>query len=78
MAFYIVIQKLAETSEHVEYGFGENEEQIGRILLDKKTGQTTLLENLPEYSVAIQNRAMRKIYVNWKDGKFPDHTTWAS
>lgn len=78
MAFFIEMDKVAETEEYVEYTFGRNFE-VGVIRLGKKDGTIHVLRECPldmngEWS---QRAAMKLIRLMRSDG-FPERTQWAS
>lgn len=79
MAIYILIQKLSENDTEANYEFGRDADTYGKFTIDKYSGQVTLTEKLPhtDYELVFQ-RAIRKIQQHWKQGSFPDRTSWAS
>lgn len=79
MAFYILLLKESENKEQVTYKFGPNENQAGLLRLDKITGLVEEIEPPPvNNSSAFFHRAGAKIHLCWKQGKFPEKTSWAS
>ena len=79
MAFYVILLKESENEEQVIYKFGPNENQIGILRIDKATGLVGELKPTPiNNSSAFFHRAAAKIHLCWKQGKFPEKTSWAS
>lgn len=79
MAFYVLLLKEEETSEWVQYRYGPNEAVMGRIRLDKMTGEASEVEPLPVGNAqALFVRATMKLRQHWRNGSFPAETCWAS
>ena len=79
MAFYILLNKSSETDDYVDYEFGEKEENVGCLRLDKKTGEVTELRELElDESGAVFIRARWKVLQHFRAGEFPDRSCWAS
>lgn len=79
MAFYVLLLKESEDDNKVVYRFGPNEEELGRLQVDKLTGKVKEIEPAPTYnSSALFPRAATKIYRHWKEGNFPEQSCWAS
>ena len=79
MAFCILINKIAETSEWVDYEFWEDENKVGSLRLDKKTEEITELRKVEAAnSEAVFTRASWRIAKHFAAGEFPDQTSWAS
>lgn len=78
MAVYILIRKVKEDSKCVDYAFGINEDSLGIMQIHKDSGKIFIIKDTPENAEFTSQRAGRKIYLHWKDGKFPDETCWAS
>lgn len=79
MAFYILLLKESEDDNKVVYRFGPNEEELGRLQLDKLTGEVKEIEPAPtDNSSALFPRAATKIYQHWKEENFPHQSCWAS
>lgn len=78
MAIYILIRKIKEDSQIVEYAFGQREDALGVMQIQKDSGRIFILKEVPERSEFVSQRAGRKIHLHWKDGKFPEETCWAS
>ena len=78
MAFYIEMDKLADTEEYVEYSFGRRTD-IGILRLNKVRGTLTVLSECPlDQAGEWSQRAAMKLARLWKDGVYPDKTQWAS
>lgn len=78
MAFYIEMDKVAETEEYVVYTFGRNLE-VGLIQLEKNGEAIRVLRECPlDVNGAWSKRAGVKLARLWKNGSFPDKTQWAS
>lgn len=79
MAFYILLLKESEDEEKVVYRFGPNEEKLGRLQLNKLSGEVKEIEPTPtDNSSALFPRAASKIYLHWNEGNFPEESCWAS
>ena len=79
MAIYVAIRKLAETEHAVEYGFGRTEEALGRLAIDRSSGDVTLLSPAPDDAEGVlYQRAARKVWKHWREGEYPSATCWAS
>ncbi|MNF68501.1 hypothetical protein [Pseudomonas sp. BF-R-01] len=78
MAFYIEMDKVAETEEYVEYTFGRGLE-IGVIRLGKKDGTIHVLKECPlDMEGEWSQRAAMKLIRLMRSGDFPERTQWAS
>ncbi|NWL75487.1 hypothetical protein DM872_01270 [Pseudomonas taiwanensis] len=78
MAFYIEINKVAETEEYVEYSFGQLVD-VGMLRLDKVRGTVTILSECPlDQHGHWSLRATVKLTRHWKEGILPEKTEWAS
>ncbi|MEN9849219.1 MAG: hypothetical protein RL368_1959 [Pseudomonadota bacterium] len=79
MAFYIKLNKTFENSQIVRYTFGSDDTNLGELAIDKINGEVTLLKPIKnDDRCALFNRAGAKIRKEWKEGRFPDLTEWAS
>ncbi|WP_269507030.1 hypothetical protein [Burkholderia sp. IMCC1007] len=78
MAFYVKIEKIDETELIAKYRFGDAGEKYGEFEIDKKTGEVHLLAGLDGDRGHIFNRAAVKIMREWKLGRLPSMTEWAS
>jgi hypothetical protein len=79
MAFYIRISKLSETDAAVVYTFESDSERRGVLSLDKETGETSLIEEMPgDERMQCFNRAAFKVGREWKSGFLPELLEWAS
>ncbi len=79
MGFYISIKKEFESDAFVVYTFADPESEVGKLKIDKATGSVTLLQPAPNDPVGSRyQRASRKIWKHWQNGKYPDVTCWAS
>jgi len=79
MAFYIKIQKAFEDDAIARYVFESDQSRKGLFELNKKTGEISLIEPMPndEQSNCF-NRAATKIMREWREGRLPEMTEWAS
>lgn len=78
MIYSVLLWKEAEDIRHVIYRFSHDEVAIGRLKLDKITGEIEEIEQVPikeHYDMFLRARA--KVYSNWKAGEIPDLTQWA-
>lgn len=79
MAFYIALRKLSENDVLAVYSFGVTDDKIGRIQIDKTSGQVSLIEPAPDdQSERLFSRAARKLWLHWERGEYPSATCWAS
>ena len=79
MAFYIKIRKIFDDVNIAKYVFGTPDKESGSLAIDKSSGEVTLLEPLGgDEKNLFFNRAAAKIRKEWKEGRFPDETEWAS
>jgi hypothetical protein len=79
MAFYVAMTKLEEDGEGAEYEFGLDNQKPGRLRINKLTGEVSLI--IPaggDERQAAYFRAASKVSQHWKEGCFPDRTSWAS
>jgi hypothetical protein len=78
MAIYIPIWKTSETEENAIYEFGDGQITLGIIKLEKDTGRMELIGSKLNADEKYTRRAMRKLYLHWKDARYPDKTGWAA
>lgn len=79
MAFYILILKIHESTNKVIYAFGPNEQQMGKLEINKKNGYFKILKPVEiQNSQAFFKRAAMKLSQHWKNNEFPQRTTWES
>lgn len=78
MAFYIEMDRAAETEEYVEYTFGRGVE-VGLIRLDKIKGTIAVLKECPlDAKGQWSDRVGMKLARFFVSGEFPEKTQWAS
>jgi hypothetical protein len=79
MAFYVKIEKRSETEELVIYEYWSKEDLRGKLQLNKSSGEVFPLENIPgDEQGSLFMRAAMKLRREWKDGRIPEVTEWAS
>ncbi len=79
MAYYVLIRKEAEDDDRVVYQFGPNENQLGRLSFDKRSGVAEEIEAVPvEQKHQFFVRAAAKIHQHWLKGSLPERTSWSS
>lgn len=79
MAFYIKLRKTYEDASVAKYSFESDGENYGSLAIDKLDGDVTLLEPLFGDDKNTQFiRAWAKLRKEWKEGRFPEETEWAS
>jgi len=79
MAFYIKIRKTFEDDNVAKYSFGSDEKSAGSLTIRKLDGEVTLLEPLAgDERNLFFHRAGARVRKEWKEGRFPDMTEWAS
>lgn len=79
MAIYVGIKRLSVNEEFAEYSFGPNDEEVGRLRINKRSGEIEVLEEVAgddskKYSV----RAARKLLLHFRVNEFPEVTCFAS
>jgi hypothetical protein len=78
MAFYIEMDKVADTNEYVEYTFGRDQE-VGLIRLNKNSEAISVIKECPlDTNGKWSQRAAIKLIRLWRDRELPDKTQWAS
>jgi hypothetical protein len=79
MAFYVLLLKEIEDATSVVYSFGPHEEMLGRLWLDKTSGEVKEIEPTPTQNPeAFFPRAAVKLRQYWREGSFPEKGCWAS
>jgi hypothetical protein len=79
MAFSVIMQKVEETCSHAKYSYCGDGVNIGYVMLDKDTGEVTLVERAQDDDADnFSLRASWKLRKEWKDGRVPDRAHWAS
>lgn len=79
MAFYVKIRKLAEADTSVEYDYSADDVNFGRLEIDKATGDVSSTCPAPgDDNEHLFMRAAAKLRSEFRAGKFPDVTEWAS
>lgn len=80
MATYVLLLKELEDEEKVIYKFGPDKGKMGRIQLNKVTGEYLELEPVPNTETTFYfNRAVSKLLKHLKNGNgFPGQTHFAS
>lgn len=78
MAFYIEMNKLSDSDDHVDYSFGRDS-NTGIIRLDKISESIVILKECPlDTTGKWSERAAMKLARLWSSGELPDKTQWAS
>ena len=76
---YVRIRKITTSDSHVEYEFGPNEERVGRIQIDRVSGEIEVLADVPDDTNSFYAiRAARKLTLHFRYNEFPDRTCFAS
>lgn len=81
MATYVLLLKEFEDENLVVYKFGPDRESLGKVQLNKKTGEYQQLEPVPNtQSTFYFNRAVARLLMclNNENGVFPPQTHFAS
>jgi hypothetical protein len=79
MAIYIEIRKVFDNLSEAEYEYIVSEEKIGRLKINKFTGDVELINlALDDDEKMFYNRAAYKIKKHRGAGELPDKTCWAS
>ena len=76
---YIAIRLLNKDQDWADYAYGEDESVMGRLRLDLKTGDSTVIQPHPEdRTEGMFQRAARKLLLHWRAGETPESTCWAT
>ncbi|WP_206996711.1 hypothetical protein [Trinickia mobilis] len=79
MAFHIIIEMIDEKDTVANYRFKSDGGLTGVFQINKASGEVRILEEMPgDKAGHIFNRAAVKIMREWKQGKLPSVTEWAS
>jgi hypothetical protein len=79
MALYINIARLADRGDQMEYTYSIGVDRSGRLMIDKSSGEVTLMERAPgEGDAGYFERAGYKVRQAWEAGELPDVLCWAS
>jgi hypothetical protein len=79
MAFYIKLRKTYEDENLAKYSFESDGKNFGSLAINKLDGEVTLLDALDGDEKNAQFiRAGAKLRKEWKEGRFPQETEWAS
>jgi hypothetical protein len=79
VAFYIKLTRILEDEVSAHYRFEGDGEGAGRSSVGKLSGEVTLMEPLAgDEEGHFFRRAAAKIRKEWKAGRLPDVTQWAS
>jgi hypothetical protein len=79
MAFYIKILKVLEAENSAQFKFESEGDRQGMFEFNKKTGEISLIEPMPDDEQGHYfSRASIKILREWRTGRLPEMTEWAS
>jgi len=79
MAICVVLRKESETERDAVYLFGPDEGCLGKVMIDKRTGEIQVLEPIPgDRTTFYSSRAARRLEQHFKKGEFPDETMYAT
>lgn len=79
MAFYLKLAKVTESEAYAEYSFSPDDIRFGRLKIDKKSGNSVLVQPLEgDNREDFFMRAAAKLRKEWRAGVFPELTEWAS
>jgi hypothetical protein len=80
MAIYLRIVKVDDTPTHAEYTFmNSTEDRVGRFQIDKESGETVLIENMPgDGNGHMFSRAAYKVKKAFQSGELPELTIYAA
>ncbi|MDO3529400.1 hypothetical protein [Ralstonia pseudosolanacearum] len=79
MAFYIKIEKYEETEFSAKYKFWCVDGNFCELEINKQSGEVRLLMQVSgDQQRHIFNRAAAKVIREWRQGRLPDMTEWAS
>ena len=79
MAIYVGIKRLNADDEFAEYSFGPNDDKLGRLRINKRSGEIEVLEEVAgDESKKYSVRAARKLILHFRSNEFPEVTCFAS
>ena len=79
MGLYVLIRRVELTKDSADYAFGESETALGRVRIDRHTGEVTLVTPAPDDPNSVLFvRAAFKLRQHWNKGEVPETTCWAS
>jgi hypothetical protein len=79
MAFYIKILKVLEAESSAQFKFETEGGRQGIFELNKKTSEISLIASMPDDEQGHYfSRASIKILREWRTGRLPEMTEWAS
>ncbi len=79
MAIYISIKQINNEVDFAEYSFGNTENQLGKLRINKDSGEVSLVESYSNDSEkGLYQRAAHKIKKHWESGELPKETCRAS
>ena len=79
MGIYVLIRRVEFTDDSADYVFGASESALGRMRVDRHTGEVTLVTPAPDDAkVVLFSRAAFKLRKHWLKGEMPEKTCWAS
>ncbi len=79
MAFHVILTKCFEDQDSARYRFESDGGEAGTLAIKKSSGEVTVVEPLPgDEKGHVFSRAAAKIRKEWKAGRLPDATEWAS
>lgn len=78
MAIYILIKKSVETSTFVDYDLELTDGSLGKVRIDKESGEVTVVEVFLHEKEGLFERAVYKLRQHLEKGDFPEVTCWAS
>lgn len=79
MAIYIAIKQTTDDVGFAEYLFSNTENQLGKLHIDKDSGEVSLVESyFDDSEKGFYQRAAYKIKKHWESGNLPKETCWAA
>lgn len=80
MAVYIEIRRTADREYDATYTFGLTDGREGELVVDKKTGASSMTRQMPGDDPPHQHYlcAAHKLKKHWEKGALPELTSWAS
>ncbi len=78
MSVCVLLYKKTETEDYVEYGYGPNDEFLGRLRLNKANGEYEVLEDVPGIytNEFYLFRALKRLEECRQSGIFPVKTSF--
>ena len=79
MAIYVGLRLQEQSDKFAKYSFGPDDEQNGRLRIDKRSGEIEILREVPgDETKRYSLRAARKMTLHFRKNEFPEVTCFAA